>query len=384
MADQRLLIANRGEIAIRIQRSAAERGYATIAVHGVDDAASLHVRRADQAVALPGRGAAAYLDVAAIVAAARSAGASALHPGYGFLAEQADFAAAVEAAGLVFVGPTVAQLALFGDKLAARRAAAEHGVPVLEASAGLDDLAALEAFRRSCGAGGSLILKAAAGGGGRGMRVVDAAADAARLWQAARAEAETAFGDGRVYAERYVPRARHIEVQVLGDAHGAVTHLWERDCSVQRRHQKLIEIAPAPALDAALRERLLDSAVRLAGAVGYRGLGTFEFLVDVITGEHFFIEANARLQVEHTVTEAVLGLDLVALQLAVAEGATLADLALTTPPRPRGCAVQLRINAETLSADGGTRAAGGTLTAFEPASGPGIRVDSAAGIGHVV
>ena len=384
MADKRLLIANRGEIAIRIMRSAAECGYTTVAVHGADDAASLHVRRAACVAALPGRGAAAYLDAAALLAAARAHDAGAVHPGYGFLAEQADFAAAVEAAGIVFVGPTVAQLALFGDKLAARRVAAEHGVPVLDASPGLSDVEALEAFRQQCGDGCSVILKAAAGGGGRGMRVLAPGAEAERLWRAASAEAETAFGDGRVYAERYVPRARHVEVQILGDGQGGVTHLWERDCSVQRRHQKLVEIAPAPGLDAGLRERLLYSAVRLAQAVAYRGLGTFEFLVDVASGDYFFIEANARLQVEHTVTEAVLGLDLVALQLAVAEGATLADLDLAEPPAPRGFAAQLRINAESLAADGSTRAAGGTLRTFEPASGPGIRVDSAAHAGYVV
>ena len=253
MGEKRLLIANRGEIAVRIMRSAAERGYTTVAVHGADDAASLHVRRAERVAALPGRGPAAYLDAAAILAAAREHEAAAVHPGYGFLAEQADFAAAAEAAVIVFVGPTVAQLALFGDKLAARRVAVEHGVPVLEASPGLDDVAALEEFRRQCGDGRSVILKAAAGGGGRGMRVVAPGAEAERLWRAASAEAVTAFGDGRVYAERYVPRARHVEVQILGDGQGGVTHLWERDCSVQRRHQKLIEVAPAPHLDAGLR-----------------------------------------------------------------------------------------------------------------------------------
>ncbi|MGE0484255.1 MAG: carboxyl transferase domain-containing protein [Gammaproteobacteria bacterium] len=383
MTDKRLLIANRGEIALRVMRSAAELGYTTIAIHGLDDADGLHVLRADHAAALGARGPAAYLDAAAIVAAGRAHDARFVHPGYGFLAEQADFARAVEAAGMVFVGPTPAQLALFGDKLAARDCARTHGVPVLEASAEITGAAALEAFRDAAG-GRGVILKAAAGGGGRGMRVLGPEDDAARLLEQASAEAASAFGDGRVYAERYVAHARHVEVQVVGDGQGGVTHLWERDCSVQRRHQKIIEIAPAPGLDPALRERLLDAAERLAAAVAYRGLGTFEFLVDADTGEFFFIEANARLQVEHTVTEAVLGLDLVAVQLAIAAGATLAECGLDTVEPPRGFALQLRINAESLAADGTTRAAGGTLTAFEPAAGPGIRVDTAAHTGYSV
>ncbi|MEX2482771.1 MAG: carboxyl transferase domain-containing protein [Gammaproteobacteria bacterium] len=384
MSDKRLLIANRGEIALRIMRTAAELGYATVAIHGQDDADSLHVGRADDAVALPGRGPAAYLDAAAIVAVAQASACSLVHPGYGFLSEQSEFASLVEAAGLVFVGPTPAQLALFGDKLAARECAVEHEVPVLEASSEITDVAALADFRARHGAGASVILKAAAGGGGRGMRVVGPADDAASLWQAAAAEAKAAFGDGRVYAERYIADARHVEVQILGDGRGQVVHLWERDCSIQRRHQKIIEIAPAPGLAAPLRDQLLGSAVRLARAVDYRGLGTFEFLIDTATGDFFFIEANARLQVEHTVTEAVLGLDLVALQLAVASGARLGELGLDRVTAPRGYAMQLRINAEAMAEDGSVRAGGGTLSRFEPAGGPGIRVDTAAYPGHSV
>ena len=384
MTDKRLLIANRGEIALRIMRTASELGYATVAIHGVDDRDSLHVGRADLAAELPGHGPRAYLDAAAVVAAAQAHGCTAVHPGYGFLAEQAAFAARVEAAGLTYVGPTTAQLALFGDKLAARACAREHDVPVLEASAELVDIDALDRFRQGSGTAASVILKAAAGGGGRGMRVINPTDDAAALWQAAAAEAAAAFGDGRVYAERYIADARHIEVQILGDGQGGVTHLWERDCSIQRRHQKLIEIAPAPGLDTVLRERLLTSAVRLAQAVDYRGLGTFEFLVDNASGEFFFIEANARLQVEHTVTEAILGLDLVALQLAIAGGARLSGLGLEQAPSTRGYAMQLRINAEALLDDGSIRAGGGTLTRFEPASGLGVRVDTAAYPGHRV
>jgi acetyl/propionyl-CoA carboxylase alpha subunit/acetyl-CoA carboxylase carboxyltransferase component len=384
MSNARLLIANRGEIALRVMRSATERGLETVAIHGPDDADSLHVARADSAVLIPSHGPAAYLDAAVIVAAARAQNCQFLHPGYGFLAEQGDFASAVEQAGITFVGPTPAQLHLFGDKVAARERAQACDVPVLEASSVLDSVAALEAFRSQPGCAGGVILKALAGGGGRGMRVVSAAADAASLWQQASAEAAASFNDGRVYAERYVANARHIEVQVLGDGTGAVVHLWERDCTVQRRHQKLIEIAPAPGLDPGVRERVLDAALRLASAVDYRGLGTFEFLLDADSDAFFFIEANARLQVEHTVTEEVLGLDLVALQLAVAEGRSLQELGLSTPPALRGYAMQLRINAETLDADGSTRAAGGTLTHYEPATGPGIRIDSAARAGFAV
>ncbi len=384
MAAERLLVANRGEIAVRILRTAAELGYKTVAIHGEDDRDSRHVAKADDAVVMPGTGPRAYLDVDAVVQAARQTNSSCVHPGYGFLAENPALAEAVEAAGLIFVGPTPAQLALFGDKIAARAQAARVGVPVLEASDNLvcaDDLAA---YKNACGAARALVLKAAAGGGGRGMRVVPADSDGASLWQAASAEAAAAFGDGRVYAERYIKRARHLEVQILGDGKGGITHLWERDCSVQRRHQKLIEIAPAPALSQELRASLLSHAERLASAVGYRGLGTFEFLLDLDTGELVFIEANARLQVEHTVTEEVLGLDLVALQLRVAAGESLADLGVLPVVQPRGFAVQLRINAESMDDAGQTRAGGGTLSAFEPATGPGVRVDTAASPGYAV
>ena len=384
MSKPRLLIANRGEIALRIMRSARELGFDTVAVHGVDDADSLHVARADVGVTVPGHGPAAYLDASAIVAAAVAEHCTSVHPGYGFLAEQGDFAAQVEAAGLVFVGPTPAQLHLFGDKIAALRRARECAVPVLDASAVLDDAQALVAFRDQWSGRDGVILKAVAGGGGRGMRVVSAGADTKALWQEAGNEAAASFADGRVYAERYIANARHIEVQILGDGSGQVVHLWERDCTLQRRHQKLIEIAPAPGLDPALRAQLFEAALALARSVDYRGLGTFEFLLDIDANEFFFIEANARLQVEHTVTEEVLGLDLVALQLAVAGGQSLQALGLSNPPALRGHAMQLRINAETMDAHGAICAAGGTLTHFEPAAGPGIRIDSAARAGYAV
>ena len=383
MTSRRLLIANRGEVALRVMRSAADLGYHTVALYSDDDADSLHVTRADSALPIAGRGAAAYLDAGAIVTAATTADCWGVHPGYGFLAEQTRFGAACETAGLIFVGPTPTQLALFGNKLAAHDLARYCKVPTLPASNALASATALAEFRATLGAQAVVVIKAAAGGGGRGMRVVEAGADGAALWAACAAEALAAFGDGSVYAERYIANARHIEVQVLGDGSGAVTHLWERDCSTQRRHQKLIEVAPAPHLGAATRSALLDAALRMARHANYRGLGTFEFLLDADSGEWFFIEANARLQVEHTVTEEVLGLDLVALQLRVAGGATLVDLGLTQPPAaPRGFAIQLRINAEALGDDATPRPANGSITRFEPATGPGIRVDSAARMGY--
>ncbi len=383
MTVRRLLIANRGEVAIRIMRTAHDLGCTTVAIYSEDDAESLHVSRADEAIALSGRGPRAYLDGNAIAAAAVAAGCDAVHPGYGFLAEQAAFGTACAGAGLTFVGPKPTQLALFGDKLAARELARRCGVPTLPASPALPDPEALTLFRQAQGPAATVLLKAAAGGGGRGMRVVGPDDDGVALWHAASAEARAAFGNGTVYAERYIERARHLEVQIVGDAQGGVTHLWERDCSLQRRHQKLVEIAPAPALATMLRNALLEAAVRMAREVTYRGLGTFEFLVDIANGEFYFIEANARLQVEHTVTEAVLGLDLVALQLTIAGGATLASLGLATPPpAPSGFAVQLRINAESMDASGATKPASGTITRFDPAVGPGVRVDSAAACGQ--
>jgi len=370
---QRLLVANRGEIALRIIRTAADAGIESVAVHPEDDAASLHVLRADRAEKLPGRGARAYLDIAAVVEAARRAGCDAVHPGYGFLSENPDFARAVEAAGLRFVGPTAESLALYGDKLAARKLAVELGVPVLPGTPGPVDAAGAEAFLAAQPDGASMVIKAVAGGGGRGMRVVHEAAEVAGAVEAARREAEAAFGVADVYAERFVGAARHVEVQVLGDGRGGVATLGERDCTLQRRHQKLIEVAPAPFLSDDVRRRLTAHAAAMAEAGAYRSLGTFEFLLDTATDEVFFIEANPRIQVEHTVTEAIWDVDLVAQQLRIAEGAALADLDL--PDRPRGTAIQARVNMERIEADGTIRPAGGTLSAYDPPAGPGIRVD---------
>ena len=377
-----LLIANRGEIAIRIARSAADLGLRTIAIYSEDDAASLHVDRADASVALRGRGAKAYLDIGQIVARAREAGADAVHPGYGFLSESAAFARAVEAAGLTFVGPPPETLEQLGDKVRARALAEACGVPVLR-GAGPVDLATASSFLADLPAGSWLMVKAVSGGGGRGLRLVREGADLEEALARASSEARAAFGDPAVYVEEFLPHARHVEVQVIGDG-AEVSHLWERECSLQRRYQKLVEVAPSPSLLGELRAQITEAAVRMAVACAYKGLGTFEFLVSEDGGAFHFIEANARLQVEHTVTEEVLGIDLVRAQLRVAAGASLADLGLGQRdiPAPRGHAIQCRVNLETIAPDGSFRPGGGRLTVFEPATGPGVRTDTYAQPGY--
>lgn len=379
MSFKRLLIANRGEIAIRIARAASDAGIATVAIYPADDALSLHVRVTDEAVEIPGRGARAYLDIETVVKAAKSAGCDAVHPGYGFLSENAAFAKACADAGIAFVGPKPAVLELFGDKVAARQLAKRCGVPIIAGTSGPSSLEEITAFFESLGKGAAIVIKAMAGGGGRGMRVVVSAADLAEAYARCQSEAKAAFGFDGVYAERLIRQARHIEVQIIGDRHGAISHLWERECTIQRRHQKLIEVAPSPSLGDGLRGRIIEAAQQLAAAASYDNLGTFEFLVDGAAEDSFaFIEANPRLQVEHTVTEEVLGLDLVRAQLAVAAGSTLASLGLAqgSIPRPRGYAMQLRVNMETLDETGATHPTGGVLAVFEPPSGPGVRVDS--------
>jgi acetyl/propionyl-CoA carboxylase alpha subunit/acetyl-CoA carboxylase carboxyltransferase component len=371
---KKLLIANRGEIAIRIAQAAAELGIATVGVHSEDDATSLHVRRVDEVRPLKGRGAAAYLDIAGVIAVAKTAGCDSVHPGYGFLSENAAFAKACAEAGLVFVGPTPQQLDLFGDKARARAHAVATAVPLLPGTDGAADLAGIRAFFvRHAKAG--VMIKAIAGGGGRGMRPVRRAEEIAEAVERCAAEAKAAFGNPALYAERLVDRARHIEVQIVGDGQGGIVALGERDCTLQRRNQKIVELAPSPHLSATLRLRIVDAAIAMAKAVHYRSLGTFEFLVDDAAQEFFFIEANPRLQVEHTVTEEVYGVDLVKAQLRLAAGVTLAETGLGAAT-PRGHAIQLRINMETMTADGSAKPGGGTLTAFEPPSGPGVRVDT--------
>jgi acetyl/propionyl-CoA carboxylase alpha subunit/acetyl-CoA carboxylase carboxyltransferase component len=371
-----LLIANRGEIAIRIARTARRLGIRTVAVHSPDDAASLHVRMADDVVQLGGRGATAYLDVDAVVAAAIASGCDAVHPGYGFLSESPAFAAACLAAGITFVGPTPEHLSLLGDKVRARAAAVAAGLPVLGAQDDARDLEAAMAFLRSTA--GPIMLKAVAGGGGRGMRIVRDESELADAVARCSSEAQAAFGDGRVFAEQYLPMARHVEVQIIGDGE-RVVHLGERECSVQRRHQKLVEIAPAPGLDDATRSRLHDAAVRLGESVGYRNIGTVEFLLDVsgaMSGAPFvFTEVNPRLQVEHTVTEQVTGVDLVDVQLRIAAGESVDEALARWDGTSRGWAIQARVNLESVAADGSSMPSAGVLTAYDMPSGPGVRVD---------
>ena len=382
MTLSKLLVANRGEIAIRIIRAAADMGISTVSIYSTDDAKALHVHKADQAVPLTGRGVAPYLDIQQIVNVAKSAGCDSVHPGYGFLAENADFARACETAGLTFVGPRVETLELFGNKVRARDIAAENKVPVLPGTESLNSADEARVFFESLGSGSTMILKAVGGGGGRGARAIEKISEIASLYEEARIEAQNAFGNGDLYAERLIQRARHIEVQILGDGSGEVSHLWERECSIQRRYQKVMEVAPAPGLPDGLRERMTDAAQRLASAVNYKSLGTFEFLVDADDwtddSAFYFIEANARLQVEHTVTEAVTGVDLVEAQLNVAGGRTLADLGLQQAdiPHPQGFAIQARVNMETVTPDGRTLPSVGTITAFEPPTGPGVRTDT--------
>jgi propionyl-CoA carboxylase alpha chain len=362
-----LLVANRGEIARRVFRTARAMGLRCVAVYVDADADSPFVREADEAVRLPG----GYLDGAAILAAAAATGAEAIHPGYGFLSENAAFAADVVAAGLVWVGPPPEVITAMGDKLAAKRAAVTAGVPTLPSS---DDPTA------DAEVGYPLLVKAAAGGGGKGMRVVDAAADLSDAVAAARREAASGFGDDRVFLERYVARSRHVEIQILGDAHSGLVHLGERECSIQRRHQKVLEESPSPIVDAAMRTAMGDAALRLASAIGYQSAGTVEFLVDDATREFFFLEVNTRLQVEHAVTEEVTGIDLVREQLRVAAGEPLGyDQGAVTFT---GHAIEARLYAEDPSA--GFLPATGTLAAFAPAAEPSVRWDAGVEAGSVV
>lgn len=371
-----LLIANRGEIAIRIARAAAELGLRTVSIYSTDDSSSLHIRKTDATVALAAAGPAAYLDIAGIVAAAKQAGCDAVHPGYGFLSENAAFARACVAAGLIFVGPDAEVLEMFGNKSSAKALARDCGVPVADGVSGPASAEDIKKYLAGLGEGGAVMIKAVAGGGGRGMRAVVNAADVDEAFARCQSEALSFFGNADVYAERLLRNPRHIEVQIIGDGSGAVSHVWERECTLQRRHQKLVEIAPSPSLDSALRKRILEAAVRMAAQARYRGLGTFEFLVE--GNDFIFIECNARLQVEHTVTEEVTDIDLVVAQLRVASGSTLSSLGLSQDriQAPAGYAMQLRINMETMNAAGQAQPTGGVLRVFETPSGRGVRVDS--------
>jgi acetyl-CoA carboxylase biotin carboxylase subunit len=375
----KVLVANRGEIAVRIIRACRESGWRAVAVYSEADAGALHVRLADEAYPIgPAPSRQSYLVIDRLVTTARACGADAIHPGYGFLAENARFAEAVLAAGLTFIGPPPAAIALLGDKTAARRAAIDAGVPMVPGTReplGSDE----EAGRAAAELGYPVMIKAALGGGGKGMRLCAGPAQLAGALRLARSEATSAFGDGAIYLEKALVEPRHVEIQVLADAHGGLVHLGERECSIQRRHQKLIEEAPSPLLDDALRAEMGAAACRLLASVGYRNAGTVEFLVDA-ERRYYFLEVNTRIQVEHPVTELITGLDLVQEQFRLARGEPLgygqADV------RPRGWAIECRISAEDPAA--GFVPSPGRITAWRPPAGPWVRVDAGVAAGAEV
>ena len=374
---KRLLIANRNEIARRIARTAREIGIQTIGVYSPEDEDLAKGYGCDELVALTGKGAAAYLDGDALIEFARAQKCDAIHPDYGFLSESAAFAKNCRDADLIFVGPTTESLSLFGDKSQARAHAEKSNVPIVPGIGIAGSAGDVARFFEAEPEGSAIVLKAIAGGGGRGMRVIRTASEIEDAFARCQSEALRAFGRDDLFAERWIESARHIEIQIIGDGRGNTTHLWERDCTLQRRNQKVVEIAPAPGLAPETREAILDAALRLSASVDYAGVGTFEFLLTP-TGEFYFMEANPRLQVEHTVTEEITGIDLVEIQLRIARNESLEQVGLSDAPRPpRGCAIQFRLLAEVLDDDGGARPTGGVLTRFDLPSGPGVRIDSA-------
>ncbi|MBK5187455.1 MAG: acetyl-CoA carboxylase biotin carboxylase subunit [Gemmatimonadaceae bacterium] len=375
---KKVLIANRGEIALRIIRACRELDIQTVAVYSDADRESLHVRFADDDVCIgPAPARESYLKIPRLIAAAEITGADAIHPGYGFLAENAEFAETCAASNITFIGPTAAQIRLIGDKATARRTMADVGVPIVPGTPGpVEDVDEALGFAREIGF--PVIIKAAAGGGGKGMRVANDAEDFARAFQLARSEALSAFGSGDVYVEKYLARPRHIEFQILGDSHGNVIHLGERDCSVQRRHQKLIEEAPSPAMTPELRQRMGDDAVRGAKAIEYVGAGTIEMLLDS-DGSYYFMEMNTRIQVEHPVTEMITGVDLVKEQIRVAAGEKLSVMSL---PPLRGHVIEVRVNAEDPARN--FQPSPGRIDVFNPPGGPGVRVDTHIYTGYTV
>ncbi len=368
---KKILVANRGEIALRIIRACRELEIRTVAVHSDVDRDSLHVSEADESFCIgPGPAGQSYLNIHNLISAARVARAEAVHPGYGFLAENADFVEICRDSGLVFIGPSAQAMRLMGDKAMARRTAIEAKVPVLPGTSEIQDLSEAHAFAKE--AGFPVMIKAAAGGGGKGMRIARDESELEKLFTTAQLEAEAAFGDGRVYLEKFLPQARHVEIQVLADGHGNVIHLGERDCSLQRRNQKLVEESPSPILSPERRQQMGEMAVAAARAVDYTGVGTVEFLLDPRDQSFYFLEMNTRIQVEHPVTELVTGLDLVKLQIQVAAGE---HLPLTQEQVVmRGAAVECRINAE--NPEEGFRPSFGKVYYVHFPGGPGVRIDS--------
>ena len=375
---KKVLIANRGEIALRVIRACKELGIQTVAVYSEADRESLHVRFADDDVCIgPAPSRDSYLKIPRLIAAAEITGADAIHPGYGFLAENAEFAETCAASNITFIGPTAAQIRVMGDKAAARTAMTAAEVPIIPGTPGpVEDVDEALVFARQIGF--PVIIKAAAGGGGKGMRVARDPDDFGRSFQLARSEALSAFGSGDVYVEKYLARPRHIEFQILGDTHGHVIHLGERDCSVQRRHQKLIEEAPSPAVTPDLRKRMGDAAVKGAKAIDYVGAGTIEMLLDE-DGSFYFMEMNTRIQVEHPVTEMLTGVDLVKEQIRVAAGE---PLSIDAVPPLRGHVIECRVNAEDPSRN--FQPSPGRIIAFHPPGGPGVRLDTHVYAGYTV
>ncbi|HKO16520.1 MAG TPA: acetyl-CoA carboxylase biotin carboxylase subunit [Gemmatimonadaceae bacterium] len=375
---KKVLIANRGEIALRVIRACRELGVETVAVYSDADRESLHVRFADDDVCIgPAPARDSYLNIPRIIAAAEITGADAIHPGYGFLAENAEFAQICAASKIAFIGPTADQIRVMGDKAEARKAMTAVGVPIVPGTPGpVEDVDEALAFATDIGF--PVIIKAAAGGGGKGMRVARDPDDFARSFQLARSEALSAFGNGSVYVEKYLQRPRHIEFQILGDKHGHLIHLGERDCSVQRRHQKLIEESPSPAVDDALRTRMGADAVAGARAIEYVGAGTIEMLLDE-DGSYYFMEMNTRIQVEHPVTEMLYGVDLVKEQIRVAAGQPLSMREL---PARRGHVMEVRVNAEDPARN--FQPSPGKITTYHPPGGPGVRLDSHVYDGYTV
>ncbi|MBI4576284.1 MAG: acetyl-CoA carboxylase biotin carboxylase subunit [Planctomycetes bacterium] len=378
-AFSRVLIANRGEIALRVIRACKEMGLETVAVYSTEDRDAVYLRHADEAICIgPPASTLSYLDIPRIISAAEIADVQAIHPGYGFLSENAHFAEVCRSCQIKFIGPTPEAIAAVGDKQRARDLARRSGVPVVPGSDGLVASEA-DAARVAHEIGYPVMIKAAAGGGGRGMRTAHNDVSLVNGFHAARAEAEAAFKDGSIYIERLVERPRHVEFQILADEHGQVIHLGERDCSLQRRHQKLLEEAPSPALDPEMRRRMGEDARRVAQAAGYTNAGTVEFLLDS-SGGYFFMEMNARIQVEHPVTEMVTGIDLVKEQLRVAAGERLSMR--QEDVRIQGAAIECRINAE--DPDDDFKPTPGTITRWFPPGGPGVRLDSHAMAGYRV
>ena len=381
---KKVLIANRGEIAIRIARTCSDLGIKTVGIYSEDDANCLHLSKVDEAYPIQGKGAQAYLDIKQIISIAKESKADFIHPGYGFLSENSALAASAKRAKIKFIGPSEKTLKIFGDKTTAKELALSLDIPTISGTHQKTSLKQAQSFMKSLNKNSSILIKAISGGGGRGMRVVSKLDELKESFDRAASEAKASFDSPDLYLEEYLKNYRHIEFQIIGDGTGAVSHLHERECSIQRRHQKLIEIAPSPSLGPELKNKMIDASMALAKKLKYEGLATIEFLVNVEKNDFRFIECNPRLQVEHTVTESVLFIDIVKAQIQIASGKTLKQIKLEQKniPDPKGYAVQSRVNMETIDSKGNANPSGGIFTKFDLPSGPGVRVDSYGYVGY--